>query len=223
MTEPTADRAWELLTAGHPPAEVVRRLTPATADEAARLARRLPLLADRPAADRGAALARLAARAGMRRFGLALTARGEVAGPTRPAPGPSARFPGDGCSVEYTPRYFPDTDHFRFTGPGDPPGPHPLSVTGHWSHFADPDAVLALGGPEAYAAALSAAGRDGARAFEAGLAGPDPSPGRPAVGPHTAALLQPAPVRPAGVPTPPPPAGGPPDLFSELPPGPARG
>src|SRR5262249_55159837 len=81
--------------------------------------------------------------------------------------------------------------------------PHALSETGWLSHFASHDAVQALGGPEAYAAAYAEAvlaERD--HEFEAVFNGPRPAagprrqkpatiitvkvPGREVVGEHTA-------------------------------------
>ena len=203
-----ADRAWQLLTEGLAPQEIVARLTPATKPEAIHAARRLSLLAERPDGDRGAAMARIAARNGMRRFRLFFARDGRVADDpayNRAAANPPKReLACDGCTVEYTARCYPDKDHFQFLGPpsGEPDGhgivprhPIPLSSTGYWSHFADPDTVAALGGPEAYLAALTAAGRDGAKEFERAFAGEEPEPARkarkPVVGKHTAKVAEP--------------------------------
>lgn len=203
-----ADRAWQLLTDGLAPQDVVARLTPQTKPEAVQLARRLPLLAERPDGDRGAAMARIAARNGMRRFRLFFAPDGRVADDpayNRPAANPPKReLASDGSTVEYTARCYPDKDHFQFLGEsaGDPDDrgivtrhPIPLSGTGYWSHFADPDAVIAVGGPEAYLAAPTAAGRDGAKEFERAFAGEEPQVVRktrkPVVGKHTAKVVEP--------------------------------
>ena len=208
-----ADRAWELLAEGLTPQQVVQRLTPATRPEAVALARRLPLLHERPD-DRGAALARLAARAGMRRFRLFFAPDGRVADdrtPAGPVVNPAVRvLPADGGTAEYTVGYIPDRDHFQLLGrPAGEPGPfgcvprQPLAVsgTGYWSHFADRDAVVAAGGPEAYLAGLQAAGPDGWKAFEAGFTWAEPGrpahkpkPLRPVVGEHTARVVPPPPA-----------------------------
>lgn len=219
------DHAWELLAEGLTPQEVVTQLTPPTKPEAVALARRLPLLHERPDADRGAACVRLAARAGMRRFRLAFAPDGRVADDpayNRPRADPApVVLPAAGCTVEYVARYFPDRDHFQFLGPpaGDPDKdsvtprqPIPLSGTGHWSHFAHPDAVRAMGGPAAYIAALLADGPAGAKALTAAFefdgtppeSKPKPRrPPQPVVGEHTARLVPPA--APAPEPTPAPP------------------
>ena len=225
-----ADRAWELLADGLTPQAIIHQLTPTTKSEAIHLARRIPLLAERPDGDRGAAMVRLATRIGMRRFHLFFTPDGRVADDPayiRPHPSPAKReLPGDGCTVEYTRRYFPDKDHFQFVGTPSgeadkwgvvPRQPIPLSGTGYWSHFAEPDAVTALGGPEAFLAALTAVGRDGAKAFEEAFVGKLPEPGRgrralPVVGEHTAKVVTPVP--PVNM-LEEPPSSGQPDLFSQ--------
>ncbi len=203
-----ADRAWELLADGLTPQQIIARLTPATKAEAIQAARRLPLLAERPDADRGAAIARIAARIGMRRFHLFFTPDGRVADRpayNAPSPHPAERtLPGDGCAVTYTARYYGDKDHFQFTGEptGEPDKwgvvcrrPIPFSGSGYWSLFADPDAVMALGGPEAYLAAVTAAGMVGKEEFERAFSGREPEPvrkpRRPVVGEHTAKVAEP--------------------------------
>ena len=194
-----ADRAWELLADGLSPQEIVQRLAPRSRDDALHLARRLPLLDERPASDRGAAMARLAARVGMRRHGLAFTPTGSVGDDLthcgHDTPPPTMTFPGDGCAVAYTAGYFRDRDHFSFVGHGEPPRPHPLSGTGYWSHFAAPDAVAALGGPEAYVAAYAASGPDRDRLFREAFEGERQEvarkPRKAVVGKHTERVVEP--------------------------------
>ena len=224
-----ADRAWVLLADGLTPQQVIETLAPQTRDDALRLARRLPLLDERPAGDRGAAMARLATRVGMKRFGLTFTPSGtvtEAAGKGHVTPPPTRSFPGDGCTVTYTAGYFRDKDHFSFVGHGDPPQPHPLSETGHWSHFALPDAVAALGGPEAYVEAYVAAGPERDKVFHAAFEGERPEvtrkPRKPVVGKHTGRVVEPPVARAATKPdepqeqdeTPPGGPGGQRSLFS---------
>ena len=214
-----ADRAWELLAEGNTPQQIIAKLTPATKPEALHLARRLPLLAERPEADRGAALARIAARIGMKRHGLSFTADGRIA--DRPVfnalkHNPAERtLPGDGCTVTYTARLFGDRDHFQFTGLNDQL--IPFTGSRHWSHFADPDAVAALGGPEAYLTALQVTGRDGWKDFERAFTGDEPGPVRkprkPVVGEHTAKVVEPA--RRVEVPHEEPAKDGQPNLFTQ--------
>src|SRR5207244_5515983 len=109
------------------------------------------------------AVARLVSRQALRAFRLMLTENGRVI--DHPVenfrwqrPEPSQRFRlaigGEEVNVAYTPGFFPhsDTDVLYYTSPHEPPRPHPLSTSGHHSHFASHDAVEAAGGPEAYAA-----------------------------------------------------------------------
>lgn len=204
-----AARATEMLAEGITPQAIIARLTPPTKAEAVHAARRLPLLAERPDDDRGAAIARLATRIGMRQHRIFFTPDGRVADDpafNRPHPNPKTReLEGDGCSVTYTARYSTDRDHFQLLGPSSgepnqwctPRAPIPLSETGYWSHFAEPDAVIAMGGPVAYLAALQAAGRDGQKAFEQSFTGERAEvlkarkPAGPVVGKHTAMVSEP--------------------------------
>ena len=223
-----ADRAWELLADGLTPQAIIRRLTPATKPEAIHAARRLPLLAERPVGDRGAAMARIAARIGMKRFGLSFAPDGRVVDRRdydAPVVNPDTReLAGEGCTVTYTARYGAGRDHFQFLGaPSGEPDEWgiipresiPLSGTGHWSHFAPTDAVAALGGPEAYLAAYVAAGPERDRLFREAFEGERlevvKKPRKPVVGRHTERMVEP-PVAPEKEPEEPP--GGQRSLFS---------
>ncbi len=197
-----ADRATQMLADGHGPRQVIDQLAPQTRAEALHLARRLPLLDERPAGDRGAAAARLATRIGLKRYGLAFTPTGSVGddltyrGHTTPPP--TSTFPGDGCTVAYTRGYFRDKDNFSFVGPGEPPQPHPLSGTAYWNHFAASDAVTALGGPKAYVAAYTAAGPGRDSLFREAFEGSRPEPTRKprrVMGTHTAKVVEPPAAR----------------------------
>lgn len=65
--------------------------------------------------------------------------------------------------VTYTERWldFPElrmaTDHFAFRSVEEPAKPHPLSMTGYLSHFAEPVTVEYFGGAEGYVAAFAEA------------------------------------------------------------------
>ena len=230
-----ADRAWGLLTDGLTPQQAIARLTPTSKPDAIHQARRLPLLAERPAADRGAAMARIAARIGMKRFGLSFSPDGRVVDRRdydAPVANPdTSELAGEGCTVTYTARYGAGRDHFQFlgapTGEPDrfgfvPREPIPFSGTGYWSHFAPTDAVAALGGPEAYLAAYVAAGPERDRLFREAFEGERPEvvkkPRKPVVGRHTERMVEP-PVAPEKEredesPGQEPPSGGQRSLFS---------
>ena len=191
---------------------LVAQLLPATPDEAAALARRLPVL-DEHAAEAGpraAGLARLVTRHGMQRFGLTLSTDGRVVreGRHHVPLRPTAAFAQGEVTVVYTAAVYPGRDHFQFTGPAvagsDVPAPIPFSGSAWWSHLAPADAVAALGGPAAYAARYAAAkGAGQAAAFEAALDGPAAVPQRR---PRCPAALTP-PVSTTDEPPPAPPAG----------------
>jgi hypothetical protein len=219
-THDALDRIQSLLSQGTPPARLIADLRPRTHDEAIAWARRLTGWEEERGRypDQAVAIARIISRQAMRAFSMTVSEDGRViersdAGGRRPPPAPVQRFRlavGDEeVSVAYTPGYFPSagTDLFSFVSPQDPPQPHALSESGHWSHFAWHDAVEASGGPHAYAAQYAEArlrGEDQAfsDAFEGALREskkprrpmalpPEPPPRQPTVfGEHTAQVIE---------------------------------
>jgi hypothetical protein len=225
------------LAAGEPPPAVIDSLVPRTLPEAEAWGRRLPLWAEFAPeyGERAVAVARLVSKRGLRLHRRTLDPEGHVIPGrphdlSKPSPGQPVRFTldvdGVSVGVVYTPRYARDQDHFQFRGPGDPPQPFALTPTGHYSHFAPVDAVIALGGPQGYARAFAAAGPDRTALFRRVFEGDFPEVPKPVRGKHTARavrpstppLSEPAPEPPpAESPTPPPPKprkpGGTPSLF----------
>jgi hypothetical protein len=213
----------ERLSQGHPPTQVIETLSPQTRTDAESWLRRLPIWTEFagqvPA--QVIALARIISQRAMRYFQLKLSDDGRVvssqfSGPPFETPRPSKSFKlslsGEEIRVEYTPHYFPDgrTDLLYFISPHEPPKPHCLSGTGYWSALTPHDAIVACGGPEAYAVLFAEAMLRGeAKAFETVFAGhwPEAKPRRgrkearlkrqsqspspqPVVGKHTAQVIQ---------------------------------
>jgi len=212
----------ERLSQGLPATQVIEALSPRTRTEAETWIRRLPLWIEFtgqvPA--QAVAIARIIGQRAMRCFNLKLSDDGRVVSsqlhrPPFETPRPSKKFKlslhGEEIRVEYTPCYFPDgrTDLLYFVSPHEPPQPHCLSGTGHWSALTPHDAVVACGGPEAYAVLLAEAKLRGeAKEFEAVFEGklpeakprrerkeaksgkqPQSQPPQPVVGKHTAQVI----------------------------------
>jgi hypothetical protein len=159
------DRIQSLLSQGTPPARLIADLLPRTRAEAIGWVRRLSGWDEERGRypDQAVAVARIISRQAMRAFRLTLSEDGRVmerpdAGGRQPPPPAVQRFRlavGDEeVTVAYTPGYswIAGTDLFSFESAQDPPRPHALSESGHWSHFASHDAVEACGGPHSYAA-----------------------------------------------------------------------
>ena len=167
------------------------------------------------------AIARIIGQRARHGFNLNLTEDGRVVSnqwhkPPFETPRPSKKFRlslhGEEIRVEYTPFYFPDgrTDLLYFVSPHEPPQPHCLSGTGHWSALMPHDAIVACGGPETYAVLLAEARLRGeAKEFEVVFEGtrpegkprrerkeaksgkqPQSQPTQPVVGKHTAQVIQ---------------------------------
>lgn len=133
--------------------------------------RRLPLFCEH-SDPQVAGVARVVAARAMRRHGLSLEPDGKVtSGKAEPVETP---LPCEGASVIYTTNPASGYDHYQFAG-----DPIPFTGGGFYSHFAPSDAVGAMGGPEAYLAALIEALRAGAvKQFSEAFTEPYPEVGR---------------------------------------------
>jgi hypothetical protein len=184
------DQIQALLNQGAPPLRLIADLRPRTRAEAIAWARRLTAWDEERGRypDQAVALTRLISRHALRAFGLTVSEDGRVierpaeAGWSAPPQSFSLAVRDQEVRVEYTPAYSPASgrDHFAFLSPHDPPQPHALSASGHWSHFAAHDAVEACGGPHAYAALYAEARRRGEdQAFSAAFEGAPPQSKQP--------------------------------------------
>ena len=164
-------RIAERLKQGEAPHRVAAEMVPHRPSDALWWVRRLPLFCEHHD-PRVAAVARIIGTRAMRRHGLTLERDGTISSAVKQPP-QETPLACEGASVAYAAQYFPGKDHYQFTGLRG--APIPFTGGEHFSHFADPDAVAALGGPDAYLAALVAAIKAGTlREFEAQFQEPWP-------------------------------------------------